>query len=322
MRGVFWLALLMMLGCTSAPVPTVVHTNAPSLPPTAILTATSSSTPTSEPMPQPTPTRLATAGPTLPAGGDIQSELGDPGVLTACLSVVGAPATGLGAQGQLVGYNVSFAAEIAERLGLEMATREPQFDFLIDAVRAHQCDISVSSQNITAIRLELVNFVPYTESIQPVLVATGNPNNINSLIDLCGQAVSAAEGTTHIDLVNGTGDYEGDGLNVDCATAGLPPIDLRTFETDSHAVTALLRGNVVGYLGNSGFQQEFPHQIEFAEAILPPARQGITTALDRPNLHTAVEATLAQMFSDGRYRAILIQHLPNDESVAIVSILE
>ena len=63
-------------------------------------------------------------------------------------------------------------------------------------------------------------------------------------------------------------------------------------------------------------------QIEFSAATLPVARQGITTALDRPILRAAVEATFHQMFSDGTYRAILIQHLPNDESVAIVSILE
>ena len=217
---------------------------------------------------------------------------------------------------------MSFAAEIAERLGLEMTTREPLFDALIDDVRDHECDMSVSSQNITASRLQLVNFVAYTESVQPVLVAIDNPNSIDALIDLCGQPVSAAEGTTHIDLVNGLGDFAGEGLNADCAAAGQPPIDLQTFETDSHAVTALLRGDVVGYLGNSGFQQEFPDQIEFSEAVLPPARQGITTALDRPILDAAVAAILGQMFADGTYRAILIEHLANDQSVAIVSILE
>ena len=243
-------------------------------------------------------------------------------MLTACLSVVGAPATGLDEQGMLVGYNVSFAEEIAERLGLELATREPLFDTLIDVVRDHQCDISVSSQNITAGRLELVHFVPYTESLQPVIVATGNPSNINALTDLCGRPVSATEGTTHVDLVNGTGDYLRHGLNTGCAEAGQPLIDLRTFQTESHAVTALLDGQVAAYLGNSGFQADFPEQLEFSEATLPPARQGITTAPDRPILNMAVQAAMAQMFADGTYREILVQHLPNEESVRIVSLLE
>ena len=164
--------------------------------------------------------------------------------------------------------------------------------------------------------------MPYTQSLQPVIVATDNPSNINALTDLCGKQVSATEGTTHIDLVNGTGDYFRQGLNAGCAQAGQPPIDVRIFETESHAVTALLDGQVAAYLGNSGFQADFPEQLEFSEATLPPARQGITTALDRPILNTAVEATMAQLFADGTYRAILVQHLPNEQSVQLVSVLE
>ena len=153
-------------------------------------------------------------------------------------------------------------------------------------------------------------------------MATGNPNNINALTDLCGHAVSATEGTTHVDLVNGTGDYVGQGLNGGCAAASLTPIDLQTHETESHAVTALLQGDVIAYLGNPSFAFEFGDQIEYSDATLPPARQGITTARDRPALHAAVAATIASMMADGTYRAILIQHLPNDESVKVVSILE
>ncbi|MGI8928399.1 MAG: transporter substrate-binding domain-containing protein [Candidatus Limnocylindrales bacterium] len=242
--------------------------------------------------------------------------------MTACLSVVGPPATALTGEGQLVGYNVSIAAEIANRLNLELETQEPLFDDLINRIRDHECDISVSSQNITASRLELVDFVVYSESLQPVLVKINNPHNINTLTDLCGQPVSATEGTTHVDLVNGTGDYVGQGLNEDCRVAGYPKIDLRIHETESHAVTALLRGDVTAYLGNPSFAFEFSEQIEYSDGTLPPARQGITSARDRPALHAAVAATLAEMMADRSYRAILVQHLPNDESVQVVSILE
>lgn len=258
----------------------------------------------------------------MPPTADIAAELTAAGFLTACLSVVGAPATGLSEDGQLVGYNVSFAAEIADRLGLRLATQEPLFDALIDRVRDHQCDVSVSSQNITAARLELVSFVPYSESIQPVLVEIGNPSNVNALTDLCGHQVSATEGTTHVDLVNGTGDYVGEGLNEGCVAAGRPPIDLETHETESHAVTALLRGDVTAYLGNPSFAFEFSDRIAYSDATLPPARQGITMARDRSALHAAVAATLAEMMADGTYRSILVQHLPNNESVQVVSILE
>ena len=154
------------------------------------------------------------------------------------------------------------------------------------------------------------------------LVATGNPAGIETLDDLCGKAVSATTGTTHVDLVMGSGDYAGQGINDACSAAGEPPIDLRTTATEFEAVTALLEGDVVAYLGNPSFAFEYLNQIEYADATLPPARQGITVARDHPVLLTAVHATLAEMFADGTYREILVQHLPNDESVAIVSILE
>ncbi len=314
MRTVFALVLAFVLGC-AAPTPSPIQTDETSVTPTLIQSAA----PTRALTPAPTPT--TTPVPTMPPAAEIDAQLTAPGVLTACLSVVGAPATGLSGDGLLVGYNVSFATEIADRLGLELATQEPPFDDLIDRIRDHQCDVSVSSQNITASRLELVDFVAYSESVQPVQVQIGNPNNIHALSDLCGQPVSATEGTTHVDLVNGTGDFVGQGLNEACAAADRPPIDLKTYATESHAVTALLQADVTAYLGNP-IAFEFPEQIAYSQATLPPARQGITTARDRPALHAAVAAALAEMMVDGTYRAILVEHLLDDGSVQAVSILE
>ncbi len=249
-------------------------------------------------------------------------ELASAGKLTACVSVVGAPAAGLTEEGLLDGYNVAFALEIADRLDLELEIDRPLFEDLIDLVAGHGCDISVSSQNITTGRLEQVSLVPYTRSIQPVLVRIGNPETIDSLQTLCGLAVSTTTGTTHVDLVQGLGDYTGQGLNEACAAASQLPIDLRTFPTELDAVTALLDDEVVAYLGNPSFVFDYPDQIIYSPASLPPARQGIAVALDHPALLDAVERTLAQMISDGTYREILAQYLPNEASVTAVSITD
>ncbi len=326
MRSVVVLVLgLILAGCAGPNVPATHLSDTPSSSPIAE-TPRPALTPAPTPGPtqteSPVATAVATPVPTMPSAAEIDAALTAPGDLVACLSVVGAPAAALSEDGVLVGYNVSFAAEIADRLDLNLQTVEPLFGHLIDRLGNHECDISVSSQNITASRLELVDFVAYTESLQPVLVQIGNPQNIDALIDLCGQPVSATEGTTHVDLVNGTGDYVGQGLLEGCAAASLTPIDLQTHETESHAVTALLQGDVTAYLGNPSFAFEFSDQIEYSDATLPPARQGITTAKDRPTLHAAVAAVLAEMMSDGGYRQILVEHLPNEDSVEIVSILE
>jgi len=301
--------------------PTAEITSAPTLEPTE---PTIGATPNPTVRTSPTP---ATAGPplstaTLPPFSEIDDELFAPGVLTACVAVVGSPAASLDEEGRLVGYNVSFAAEIAKRLHLELETRSPLFEDLIETLLNHECDVSVSSQNITSERQQLIAMAAYTESIQPVLVPLGNPRGISALTDLCGLGVSATDGTTHVDLVIGAGEYVGRGLDDGCVAAGRPPIALQAFDTETEAITQLLEGDVDAYLGNPSFAEDFPDQIESAPATLPPARQGIATAPDRPALGSAVTATLNEMFADGTYRAILNQHLPGDESIRRVSVLE
>jgi polar amino acid transport system substrate-binding protein len=241
-------------------------------------------------------------------------------VLNVCLAIVGAQAAAVDSEGELVGYNVAFAREIAARLSLEPSFQQPLFEEVIDLVADHECDISVSSQNITTSRLERMSMIPYTKSQQPVLVEIGNPHNIDSLQSLCGLSVSVTAGTTHADLVQGRGDYADAGLNDDCREAGRATIDLQTYPTEAEAVGALLDGEVAAYLGNSGFIVDYEDDIAYAQTTLPPARQGIGVATDHPVLFAAVESALTTMIADGTYRQILTEHLPNAESVDIVSI--
>ena len=225
-------------------------------------------------------------------------------------------------EGELVGYNVSFAREIGARLGLDVELQQPLFEDVIDLVAGHECDISVSSQNITASRLARISMIPYTKSHQPILVAVGNPRHIDSLQALCGLAVSATAGTTHVDLIRGAGDYADASLNDDCREAARDPIDLKLFETDDAAFNALLEGDVVAYLGNTGFIVDHDDFVDYAQISMPQARQGIGVAIDHPALFAAVDSALNTMIADGTYRRILAEHLPDASSVDFVSIEE
>lgn len=225
--------------------------------------------------------------------------------------MVGAPAASIGEDGQPQGYNASLAREIGDRLGLAVGFEQPLFEELLETVEQHGCDISVSSQNITASRLERVAMIPYSESQQPIVVQIGNPENIDSLDALCGLSVSAVAGTTHAE-----------DMGEICDTAAMPEVELSTFETEEAAAQALLDGDVVAYIGNPNFVALYPDHLQYAYVSLPQARQGITVALDRPALQQAIAGTLDEMIADGTYRQILVDHLPNDLSVRIVSILE
>jgi len=261
----------------------------------------------------------------MPPADAYKAELADPKSLVACVALVGAPAAGLDANNDVSGYNVAFADEIASRLGVKSVIRDAQFGELISMLQSHECDIAVSSQNITADRASQVNLVPYTQSKLgfPVVVLAGNPNAINSLADLCGSAVSTTNGTTNVDIVNGTGDFIGRGINDGCTAAARPPATLFTYPNELAALQALLNGDVQAYLGNSNFttQTEYKNLIQESAATLPGSRQGIGVALDHPNLTTAVEAAVGAMIKDGRYLQILGEYIAS-QSVDNFSIIQ
>ena len=287
----------------------------------ALVSSPASSGPSGPVTPGESTAPQATASPTPQATG-VAAEVVVPGTLTVCTALVGAPATSTDDTGQLVGYNVAYGTELASRMGLTPVIPRVDFSTLIPMLQAHTCDISVASQNITAERSAQVSLIPYTQAKKgfPVVVQGTNPLKIKNLADLCGLEVSAADGTTNVDQVKGTGDFVGQGLNDACAADGKDAITLRTFPSESDAVQALLDGTVVAYLGNANFVAEYPGEIQASAAVLPGTRQGIGVALDHPALNGAVQGALAAMIIDGTYLKILTQYVQS-QSLDNISII-
>jgi polar amino acid transport system substrate-binding protein len=259
----------------------------------------------------------------MPSSDAISPELAKAGDLTVCMALMGAPASSLDLNGKVQGYNIAFANAFADRLNLAPVIQQVLFNEIPSDIAAHSCDISISSQNITSDRLAQMNLIPYTQSKQgfPVVVAFGNPQDIEATTNLCGQDVSAAKGTTNVDAVNGTGQYTGSGIDAQCQAAGLQPVQLHTYNVELDALQALLDGSVVAYLGNANYVSQYPTLIEDSQAALPSAEQGIGVALDHPNLTTAIEAALGAMIEDGNYVNLLTQFMsaPSVENISIAN---
>lgn len=243
-----------------------------------------------------------------------RDELNSPDGLAVCISPLGAPAASQ-VDGQLEGYNVEFARGLADRLVLTVNVVETPFVDLLDQVEDGACDLSVSSQNITAGRLERVAFVPYTRSQQRVLVAHGNPRMVETMEDLCGLMVSTTAGSIFGDMIEGSGDFNGTGLSQACIAQGHLPIEVHKFDEAQVAVEALLDGTVTAYLGNSNYVFQYPERLVQSPATVPAARQGIGLALDRPLLRAAIEGALGELIEDGTYRQILFDALGDEELV-------
>ena len=128
--------------------------------------------------------------------------------------------------------------------------------------------------------------ITYFQAGQSFVVAKGNPQNIKTRQDLCGKAIAAETGTTEVDYLNGTGDYEGQGLSAACTKAGQAKIDVKTFKKDSDALLALQGGQVDAYFADSPvagyYTVQHPEAFELSGLTLDVAKEGISVSKDHP----------------------------------------
>jgi polar amino acid transport system substrate-binding protein len=252
----------------------------------------------------------------VPAGGLIF-----PGKLVVCSDIPYPPLEFFDDAGNPTGSDIEIATGIANKLGLTVQIENSVFDTIIAAVTGGKCDIIVSDQNITPDRLKQVDMIPYFKAGQSFVVAKGNPKAINTTLDLCGKSVAAETGTTEVDYVNGTGDYKGKGLSKACTDAGKPAIDMKQFQKDTDALTALLGGQVDTYFADTPpaayYTIQHPDQFDLSGIPpLAPAVVGISVPKGADGTHTglytAVKAALLSMVADGSYQAILTKYHVQD----------
>jgi len=215
-------------------------------------------------------------------------------------------------QGNPIGSDIEIGQEIARRLGLQPQIVNSVFDTIILAVTTGKCDIIVSAQNITAARKKQVDMITYFQAGQSFVVAKGNPQDIRTQQDLCGKAIAAETGTTEVDYLNGTGDYEGQGLSAACTKAGRAKIDVKTFKKDSDALLALQGGQVDSYFADSPvagyYTVQHPEAFELSGLTLDISKEGISISKDHPELRAAVQRALSSMVTDGTYLQILTKY--------------
>jgi polar amino acid transport system substrate-binding protein len=221
--------------------------------------------------------------------------------------------------GEPTGVDIEIGSEIAARLGLEVVIVNSVFDTILAAVNGGKCDIIISSMSITAARKEQVDFITYFQAGQAFVVAVGNPENVHTQEDLCGKSIAAQTGTVEVDYLQGTGEYEGEGLSAACEAAGLEAIDIQTYQKDSDALLALQSGQVSAYFADSpvaGFYvAQHPDSFELSGLTLEVAKQGIAVPKEKPELKQQVQRALGTMVRDGSYIAILEKYGVADGNV-------
>lgn len=226
--------------------------------------------------------------------------------------------------GNPTGADIELGQEVAKRLGLRVEFVNSIFDTIIAAVSGGKCDMLMSSMNITPDRKKQITYIPYFQAGQSMVVAKGNPKNINAPLDLCGSSVAAESGTTEADYVNGTGDYKGKGLIDQCKAAGKPAVTVVVTQKDSDALQQLQAGKVTVYFADTPvaayYVLQSPDQFQLVGAVIEPIRVGIGLPCGQPDCTSApltpfgqaVRAALLSMMSDGTYTNILTKYKIQD----------
>jgi polar amino acid transport system substrate-binding protein len=172
--------------------------------------------------------------------------------------------------------------------------------------------------------------IPYFQAGQSMLVAKGNPQNINSSTDVCGKSAAAESGTTMADFLMGEGDYkEKGGLTQQCVKDGKEPINVIVTQKDSDSLQQLQAGKVAVYFTDSPVASYYtvkqPDQFQLVGEIIEPASQGISvpcgaadcTSAPLSPLGEAVKAALKSMMDDGTYMKILTKWNMTDGAVTL-----
>jgi polar amino acid transport system substrate-binding protein len=208
-----------------------------------------------------------------------------------------------------IGFDLDIIREIGKRICLGTVTIQPtSFDSIITglitpALGHQRYDLSISAFSITSDREQKVDMVPYFQAGESLLVANGNPENIQALSDLCGKTAAVEKATVELDELNA--------LNAKGGACASKNVNILSFTSQDDVITQLLNGRadatyqdspVTGY-----YVTKNPGKVQQGPITVAPAPEGIVMRKDNLQLELAVKKALCSMQQDGKYSSILNQ---------------
>lgn len=213
---------------------------------------------------------------------------------------------------ELTGVDVDLGHAIGAKLGIDFEFEQQAFDGIIPALQAGNFDVTITAMTSSVERMEVLTFVDYSASGTGILTSAGNPEGIESYLDLCGEAVAVQAATSQVDLVNDV--WQGE-----CEAEGLDPIELSEFPSDADAQLAITSGKAVASLltkPSAGYVAKTTNDGETFEVVEDPEApngydatlNGIGVLKENEEFAKAIQAALQSLIDDGTYEAILDQY--------------
>jgi polar amino acid transport system substrate-binding protein len=173
------------------------------------------------------------------AGKSALEEIMDSNTITVSTDANYAPQSFLNDKGELEGFDVSVAKEVAKRLGVKVKFITPDWDLITAGKWGKRWDLSIGSMTPTAERKNALLFtLPYYSSPAQFAVHKDN-TTIKTLADLAGKRIGIAGETTNERYLQKDLSIEDVKIVYQDWKAG----DLKTYPTDANHIEDLCLGD-------------------------------------------------------------------------------
>lgn len=203
--------------------------------------------------------------------------------------------------GKATGFDVDLIDAIAARMGLKANVVTAKFDSIITSLQAKRFDVVISAVTINSDRQKVVDFVPYFNAGESLLVQNGNPDHITSPSDLCGKSVGVQNGTVEqTDLQT---------ADAACKKAGKPGINVTVLQDQTAVVQLLATNRVVATYQDSPVTDYYnklnPGRFQVGGSVINAAPEGIVIRKGDTSMFNAVQAAMNALKADGTYTKII-----------------
>ncbi len=207
--------------------------------------------------------------------------------------------------GKLTGFDVDMMELIAAKMGLKTNPRNMEFKGLIPTLKGNRVDIINSGMYIKPKRAEVVDFIPYLRVGNQLVVAAGNPKNINSTDDLCGLKIAVTLGGFQEGLAKEQGK--------ECVAKGSDNTVVLTFPSAQDAALSLKQGRADAIFNSTpgAAKQVTALPDVFAiggKAFGPYFLVGIAVRKGDDNMRSALSAGLKAIQADGSFDKLVVKY--------------
>jgi polar amino acid transport system substrate-binding protein len=216
----------------------------------------------------------------------------DAGAITAGTDATFEPMTFMD-NGAFAGLDVDLGNALGAELGLSLRWVQVPFGQLLDQVRDHTIDVSISSMFDRATRQEKADFVDYLNAGTSIVVRAGT-GDIGGMAGLCGRRVAVQPDTVYVDMAGAQ--------QRDCGSKGL------TVVLSAKPSEAVQQGAADAALNDFPIAAADVGKLPGLEISGPQIEAlpyGIGVAKDRRSLTKAIQAALYRLIENGTYDALL-----------------